>query len=152
MSLLYRVGVKGVIVRDGRFLLVKRPPGDDYPGWALPGGSLEPGETAESCLRREIEEETGLRVMLVGLASTWRSADDRWFGVTYACRYVGGRVRLSDEHSDWRWVRLSDVVDGRLAEEPVYLYPGEVEAALALVRAVAGGCQGQGGTAGSTDG
>ncbi|WP_203782687.1 NUDIX domain-containing protein [Paractinoplanes rishiriensis] len=53
-----------VIVRDGRVLMVhersRRSGGGEW--WTLPGGGLEPGETAEEALRREVFEETGLVV------------------------------------------------------------------------------------------
>jgi 8-oxo-dGTP diphosphatase len=47
----------GVVVRDGRLLLVHRPKYDD---WTLPKGKCEPGESDEACAVREVEEETGL--------------------------------------------------------------------------------------------
>ena len=51
----------GVVVRDGRVLLVHRPKYDD---WTLPKGKVEPGESDEECALREVEEETGLRCEL----------------------------------------------------------------------------------------
>jgi 8-oxo-dGTP diphosphatase len=48
----------GVVVRDGRVLLVHR---DRYDDWSLPKGKLEPGETFEVAALREVEEETGVR-------------------------------------------------------------------------------------------
>jgi len=54
-----------LIVRDGHLLLLRRQKhGEVYD--ALPGGTLEPGETPEVAAIREIEEETGLRVRLTG--------------------------------------------------------------------------------------
>ncbi|HTQ04490.1 MAG TPA: NUDIX hydrolase [Polyangiaceae bacterium] len=49
--------------RDGRYVLVRR---GDTGGWALPGGTLEWGETFRSALAREIEEETGAKVLELG--------------------------------------------------------------------------------------
>jgi 8-oxo-dGTP diphosphatase len=52
----------GVLVRDdGSFLLTSRPAGKAYAGyWEFPGGKLEPGETVEEALRRELQEEIGI--------------------------------------------------------------------------------------------
>jgi 8-oxo-dGTP diphosphatase len=52
----------GVLIRpDGSFLLTSRPPGKVYAGyWEFPGGKLEPGETVEQALRRELLEEIGV--------------------------------------------------------------------------------------------
>ncbi|MBU1246192.1 MAG: NUDIX hydrolase, partial [Patescibacteria group bacterium] len=53
----YRISIKALIVDDKkRFLLVK----EDNGTWDLPGGGLDFGEDAKSCLKREIKEETGL--------------------------------------------------------------------------------------------
>ncbi|WP_354685547.1 NUDIX domain-containing protein [Cupriavidus necator] len=54
----------GVLVQpDGHFLLAQRPDGKPYEGyWEFPGGKLEPGETVEAALARELHEELGLDV------------------------------------------------------------------------------------------
>jgi 8-oxo-dGTP diphosphatase len=51
----------GVVVREGRVLLVHRPRYDD---WAFPKGKLDPGESFEDAALREVEEETGVRCTL----------------------------------------------------------------------------------------
>jgi 8-oxo-dGTP diphosphatase len=54
----------GVLIRpDGAFLLTSRPPGKVYAGyWEFPGGKLEPGETLEAALARELHEELGITI------------------------------------------------------------------------------------------
>jgi len=54
----------GILVRpDGAFLLTTRPEGKVYAGyWEFPGGKLEPGETVEPALRRELQEEIGVTI------------------------------------------------------------------------------------------
>lgn len=61
----------GVLVRpDGRFLLTSRPAGKVYAGyWEFPGGKVEPGETIEAALRRELVEEIGV---VIGAVHPWR--------------------------------------------------------------------------------
>lgn len=66
------VAVGVLIDGSGAFLLTSRPPGKVYAGfWEFPGGKLEPGETVEQALRRELEEEIGLTI---GSARAWRDA------------------------------------------------------------------------------
>ena len=61
----------GVLIRpDGAFLLTSRPPGKVYEGyWEFPGGKVEPGETVEQALRRELVEEIGVTI---GEVIPWR--------------------------------------------------------------------------------
>ena len=61
----------GVLIQpDGRFLLTSRPPGKVYEGyWEFPGGKLEPGESVEQALRRELQEEIGLAI---GAVHPWK--------------------------------------------------------------------------------
>ncbi|MDP3138062.1 MAG: NUDIX domain-containing protein [Burkholderiaceae bacterium] len=61
----------GVLLRpDGAFLLTSRPPGKVYAGyWEFPGGKVEPGETLDQALRRELDEELGI---VIGQTHPWR--------------------------------------------------------------------------------
>lgn len=54
--------VAGIIWRDGQYLAVERPEGARMAGWwEFPGGKIEPGETRDQALVRELEEELGIR-------------------------------------------------------------------------------------------
>jgi len=61
----------GVLIRpDGRFLLTSRPEGKVYAGyWEFPGGKVEPGESIEAALRRELHEELGITI---GASAAWK--------------------------------------------------------------------------------
>ena len=60
-----RIRLTGILVEDGKVLLVKEVL-RERSRWNLPGGSLEPGETIEAGLIRELREETGLAVRVEG--------------------------------------------------------------------------------------
>jgi len=61
----------GLVFRDGLLLIAQRRPQDHLGGlWEFPGGKLEPGESAEDCLRRELMEELGIEVEIKELAET----------------------------------------------------------------------------------
>jgi 8-oxo-dGTP diphosphatase len=99
------------VERDGAVLYIRRVP-DAFLGgrWELPGGTVEPGETAEAAAVREMAEETGLAVRVTG-----ERADHSWPDVTGGDRRVHARifdvteerpaeVRLSEaEHDDFVW-------------------------------------------------
>ncbi|HMA45799.1 MAG TPA: NUDIX domain-containing protein [Frankiaceae bacterium] len=104
-----RVPCVGALVRDGagRLLLVRR---GNEPGrglWSLPGGRVEPGESAEQALVREVREETGLLVTvgpLVGRVERPGPGGVVYDIADHACRTVGGTLRAGDDAAEVRWV------------------------------------------------
>ena len=69
MSASARVVVGAAIVRDGRVLACRRTSPVEAAGrWELPGGKVEPGETPEAALVREVREELGVGVAIIALA------------------------------------------------------------------------------------
>ena len=92
----------GIVVRDGRVLLVHRPRYDD---WSLPKGKLKVGESWEAAALREVEEETGLRCRLGELAGSTRYGlkEVRYFRMT-----CDGEPRPQNEVDEVRWVPLDE--------------------------------------------
>ena len=92
----------GIVVRDGRVLVVHRPRYDD---WSLPKGKLKLGESWEAAALREVEEETGLRCELGELVGATRYGlkEVRYFRMS--CE---GEPRAQNEVDEVRWVPLAD--------------------------------------------
>jgi 8-oxo-dGTP diphosphatase len=63
----YNIGVGGAVVRDKTLLLVRRASRRGRGNWQLPGGFIEPAETIEQAVIREVEEETGVGAEVVGV-------------------------------------------------------------------------------------
>lgn len=85
---------QAVIVEDHRALMLKIEDGGQK-FWLIPGGGIEEGETEEECVRREVREETHLRVEVDRLLLCERAPDDAYCEQrkTYLCRIVGGKAR-----------------------------------------------------------
>ncbi|MHA1548362.1 MAG: NUDIX hydrolase [Alphaproteobacteria bacterium] len=92
------VSVKGVVFVDGRVLLLK----NEREEWELPGGKLEPDEEPDACCRREILEETALRVRTTRLLDAWLyrvAPEGQVLILTYGCAPLGeGKIAISHEH------------------------------------------------------
>jgi 8-oxo-dGTP pyrophosphatase MutT (NUDIX family) len=97
----YPVSIKGVVVIDGKVLLLK----NERAEWEPPGGRIELGETPEQCVAREIAEETNLTVTTGPILDSWMYyiavADKHVLIVTYGCYPIGDAVPVvSHEHKE----------------------------------------------------
>lgn len=101
---------------DRTVLLIRRA---DTGTWALPGGMVDPGETAPAALARELQEETGVdltgrtpdRVLFRGYVADWRATDHAWVCSTAALYLLPGVVPAvaGDDAADARWFPFSSV-------------------------------------------
>ncbi len=103
------VAACALIDPDGRVLIAQRPPGKAMAGlWEFPGGKIEPGESPEAALIRELKEELGITVKEPCLApftfASHRYPDFHLLMPLYVCRRWDGTVTPS-EHSAVKWVR-----------------------------------------------
>jgi 8-oxo-dGTP diphosphatase len=94
----------GIVVMGGKVVLVKRGREPFKGMYALPGGIVEYGETAEECVVREMEEETGLRTRVLDLVGVYSRADrdPRGHFITLAFNLtpVGGGLRGGDDAAE----------------------------------------------------
>ncbi len=124
-----QVGVKILLKnKDGRYLVVCRS-AEKYPEvgarWDIVGGRIEPGVSLLDNLKREVLEETGLEISgepkLIAAQDILRIEGRHTVRLTYT-GFAGGEVKLSDEHSDYRWLSLEEIVK----LEPMDIYFKEV--------------------------
>lgn len=110
-------GVGGVVIEDGRILLIQRgrPPGEGL--WAVPGGKVHLGETMTGAVRREVLEETGLqirpgRVIWAG-DSIGPGEPPAWHFclVDFLCEVERGDLLAGDDAAAAAWVALADARD-----------------------------------------
>ncbi|MDO4502213.1 MAG: (deoxy)nucleoside triphosphate pyrophosphohydrolase [Coriobacteriia bacterium] len=102
--------VAAVIAKDGKIFATKRGYGEQAGGWEFPGGKVEQGETPEAALAREIKEELDAEIA-VGEHLVTAEYDYPTFHLSmrcYICALESDHLTLL-EHSDARWVDLSDI-------------------------------------------
>ncbi len=103
----------GAIITDraGRLLLIRRGHEPEAGRWSLPGGRVEPGETDQQAVVREVREETGLTVTcgeLVGEV-TRPAPGGRVLAIRdYRATVTGGQLAAADDAADARWVDPAD--------------------------------------------
>ena len=119
------VGIGVVVFRGDEVLLIKRgkPPVSDR--WSIPGGAQEIGETVREAALREVSEETGIEIEIVGLIDVvdgiTRDAEGRakyhYTLVDFAALWVSGEARAASDAAAARWVHRDAVAGLELWEE-----------------------------------
>jgi len=110
-STIYRVVAKALITDDtGKFLVVKE--NQDF--WSLPGGGLEHGESAQDCLKREIQEEIGVDDAqideIVYSTSVYLDQRDIWMTwIVYKARIGSSDFVFGDGVTDARFIAIEDI-------------------------------------------
>jgi 8-oxo-dGTP diphosphatase len=114
------VAVKVCIVNDTNEVLLLRESGEYADGthvaqYDIPGGRISPGEMLDDALTREVFEETGLAVTaerFIDVRDTMHEKrGETWHIVRlfYVARYQGGDVVLSQDHDNYKWVKIQDL-------------------------------------------
>ncbi|GAA4857100.1 NUDIX domain-containing protein [Kitasatospora terrestris] len=107
------MSVAGAVVReDGRVLAIRRA---DNGTWEPPGGVLELTESVEDGVRREVFEETGIRVDVERLTGVYKNVTRGVVALVFRCHPESGTERVSDESTAVDWLTPEEVAE-RMAE------------------------------------
>jgi 8-oxo-dGTP diphosphatase len=111
-----RVGVGAVVLDGERVLLARRGRAPSAGKWSIPGGLVHLGERLEDAAVREVQEESGLRVRLLGLCGVIdrvvREQDVvryHYVIIDYVAECVGGRLEAGSDADEVRWVAVGDL-------------------------------------------
>jgi len=118
------VGVGAVVFKGEEVLLVRRGQAPALGAWSLPGGLVELGESLAAAIQRELAEETGLTVTLLGITAVaeriFPDPDGRiayhYVLVDYLCDYLAGELTVGSDITAARFVSLSELAGFDLPE------------------------------------
>ena len=106
-----KIGVAVVNNNQGQILIDRRKKSGDMGGlWEFPGGKIEPGETIEECIKREVQEEINIEIEVCDRLTTITHSYEN-FDVTlyvHCCRYLTGEAKTL-ECDEIRWVKLDQL-------------------------------------------
>ncbi|MFX1284302.1 MAG: NUDIX domain-containing protein [Promethearchaeota archaeon] len=110
------IGVGGVIFHNARVLLVKLTYGPAKGKWLIPGGLVDPGETLQEAIKREISEETGQEIKplgIIGMRSMVRATDNLTdLYCIFLCQLESDPkplIKENEEIREIRWVTMNEL-------------------------------------------
>jgi len=107
-----KLTVDGVWIRREKVLLVRRGRKPFMGRWALPGGFVNPDETVEHAVVREVQEETGLHSSVRGIVGVYSGPNRDPRGPTTTVAFYlagrGGPPSGADDAAEARWVRVNE--------------------------------------------
>lgn len=103
------------MLKGDEVLLIQRGRAPLKGHWSIPGGKVERGERIEDAVKREIEEETGVKVEILGLIGVFEALPEtedapHYVMVDYAARYVSGEVQAGDDAMDAEFLSIPEAL------------------------------------------
>ncbi|BBO93235.1 (deoxy)nucleoside triphosphate pyrophosphohydrolase [Desulfosarcina ovata] len=102
-----------ILEKNGQIIIAQRKSGDHLSGlWEFPGGKIEPGESPEACLARELNEEFNIEVTIGDfLGSNVHHYDHISIELmAYRASWVSGTISMND-HKAYRWVTVDQLTE-----------------------------------------
>lgn len=116
-----RVGTTGLLLHDGKVLILKRgPTAPTFPNtWDSIGGLVSENESVEDCMLREAKEEIGssVRIRESGKVLDYMDKYGRVIAIPFLLGSDSNKIRLSFEHTEYKWVKPKELKNYRCTPE-----------------------------------
>jgi len=134
-----RVGVGAIVLDGDRVLLARRGQAPSVGRWSIPGGLVDLGERLEDAVVREVHEESGLRVRLLGFCGVidrvileQDAVRYHYVIIDYVAEPVGGQLEAGSDAAEVRWVPVNELAQYDCTDGLVDM----IQRALAIHRAI----------------
>lgn len=107
MEYTHFVSAAGLVVNEKKEILLINNP---KRGWEYPGGMVEPGESLQEALKREIREETGVEVEIIGFVGICKNVQRDIVNIDFICKYTEGELKTSEESIEVEWVTIQEAL------------------------------------------
>lgn len=108
MEYTHLVSVAALVTNEkDEILLVKSP----WRGWEYPGGLIEPGESFETALKREVREESGAEIEITGFVGICKNVERNIVNIDFTARYTGGELATSEESTEVGWFTEEEAME-----------------------------------------
>jgi ADP-ribose pyrophosphatase YjhB (NUDIX family) len=104
----HTLSAAAVVVNDQDEILLVRSP---RRGWEMPGGQVERGETPHEAALREVLEESGIEVTILGFAGVFHNVGNDRSNFLFLASPTGGKLRTSEESIEVGWFKLPSALD-----------------------------------------
>lgn len=120
LNKIQKIGTSAFIYNNGCVLVVKRSKIESpFPGnWEIPGGGVEYGESSDDAIKREVREETALKIKVLFPYTTfsyiWNKVHR--IDIQYLCKPLSSKIKLSEEHDEYLWATKKEVKKLKMTE------------------------------------
>ena len=108
MNPTHLVSVAALVTNDKNEILLVNSP---WRGWEYPGGMIEPGETFQQALHREVREEAGVEIEITGFIGICKNVEKDIVNIDFAAHYISGELTTSEESTEVIWATAEQAME-----------------------------------------
>ena len=114
-------GIRALVYHKNKLLILKRSNSDknDAGLWDIPGGAVKTGENIFKAIKREVLEETGIKISSISIKDFYglifgKFKQKNLIIAVFVCNALSSKIKLNHEHSDYKWIKPKNLSDFKL--------------------------------------